>query len=77
MAIKRNLHTIDRAIRLIIGVGSLVLTIGTPQVIGNDLVNLLVGLFGIVNIVAAVVANCPVYHVAGLSTYKDKACEKQ
>jgi hypothetical protein len=76
MAIKRNLHSVDRVLRLIIGVGCLALTIGKPEIIGNQVVNVLVGIFGVVNLWAGFVANCPVYHVTGFSTYSKKSAEK-
>lgn len=72
ISMKRNLHTIDRAARLLLGVGCLILTIGKPEIIGDDLINVLIGIFGVVNIWAAIVSNCPVYNMVGLSTYKNK-----
>jgi hypothetical protein len=60
----------DRFARLLIGIVCIATPFAYPNVIGNDMLNVLTGLFGAVNLWAAAVANCPVYHVSGLSTYK-------
>lgn len=69
MASTRNLHTIDRILRIVIG--SVLVYIGfiDGTIITNELLSILLGLFGGVNIVAGIVATCPVYKIAGISTY--------
>ena len=72
MAIKRNLHTIDIIVRLVIG-GSLVYVgfIDTSY-IANGTVRVLLGIFGAVNIVAGLLRACPIYALAGISTYREE-----
>ena len=72
MKIKRNLHNIDRIARLVIGVVCIYVGFIDTSIIGNSLVSTLVGIFGIVNIYAGLVASCPVYSLTGLSTYREK-----
>ena len=56
----RNEGTVDRAIRVVAGLGLLSLTFVGPQT--------LIGLFGIVPLVTGVVGSCPLYRVLGIST---------
>lgn len=69
MSFKRNLHSLDRVIRAIIGIVCLYLGFIDTSIIGNFLASILVGIFGLINIFAAVMAYCPVYGVTGISTY--------
>lgn len=72
MAIKRNLHTIDMIIRLIIGVALVYVGFIDTSYIANGTVRILLGIFGAVNIIAGLVRSCPVYALAGISTYRKK-----
>lgn len=69
--LKRNLHNIDRIIRVVLGLGLVYVGFIEPSVIGNDIAAILLGLFGVVNIGAGLVAHCPVYNLAGISTHKN------
>ena len=71
MTIKRNLHSLDRLARTIIGVGCIYYGFIDHNLITNTLISVLVGLFGLVNIGAAIMSHCPVYGISGLSTYKE------
>jgi len=74
MRFPRNLHTIDRGIRLVVGVGCVWLGfMASGEYFANQLVAVLVGLFGIVNVFAFAFNHCPVYHATGLSTYQKDA----
>jgi len=72
MLFKRNLHTIDRIARLVIGVVCVYVGFINTSIIDNTLVSTLVGIFGIVNIFAGFVSACPVYSLVGFSTFKNK-----
>jgi membrane-bound ClpP family serine protease len=72
MHIKRNLHNIDRLVRLVIGFGCLYVGFIDTSIIGNVLVSTIVGIFGIVNIFAAAFSYCPVYGLTGICTYRCK-----
>lgn len=69
MLFKKNLHTIDRAVRLVLGVGCTYIGFLDSSIIGNSLAAILVGIFGIINLFAAVFSYCPIYGLTGISTY--------
>ena len=75
MAIKRNLHWIDIIVRVVIGVALVYIGFVDTSYIANSTVRILLGVFGAVNLVAAAVRSCPVYALAGISTYREKKAE--
>ncbi len=70
MAIKRNLHNIDIAIRILIGIALIYFGFVDTSYISNDMTRWLLGVFGIVNFLAAVLRSCPIYALAGINTYQ-------
>ncbi|HEC18923.1 MAG TPA: DUF2892 domain-containing protein [Gammaproteobacteria bacterium] len=72
MHIKRNLHSIDILVRTIIGATLVYLSFIDTGLFANDLVRWLLGLFGAINLVAAVMRSCPIYAMAGISTYRSQ-----
>lgn len=56
----RNEHTIDRAIRIVIGLALLSLVFIGPKT--------LIGLVGIVPLATGLLGSCPLYTLLGLST---------
>ncbi len=59
----RNEHTIDRAVRVVLGVGLLsLLAVGPVPGWG------LVGLVGLVPLATGIAGSCPIYTIAGIST---------
>jgi len=70
MALERNMHTIDRAARIIVGLACVYIGFFDKSMIGNDLISALVGVFGVVNVGAAILLHCPVYRLAGISSYR-------
>jgi membrane-bound ClpP family serine protease len=72
MFFKRNLHTIDRVVRLLVGMGCVYLGFIDLNIIGNTLASTLVGIFGIINLFAALFSYCPVYGLTGISTYRSE-----
>ncbi len=63
----RNEHVVDRALRVLLGLGLLSLTVVGPQS--------WLGLVGLVPLVTGLVGSCPIYTVLGLRTCKDDSCE--
>lgn len=55
-----NEHTVDRAIRIVLGIALLSLTVVGPKS--------LYGLIGIVPLVTGIVGFCPLYRIIGVST---------
>lgn len=72
MPIKRNLHTLDRLTRIVIGVTCTYFGFVDHSIITNTTISILIGLFGVINIAAAITSHCPVYGISGISTYKDE-----
>jgi hypothetical protein len=69
MSIKRNLHAIDIIVRTLIGATLVYICFVDTNYIANDVVRWLLGIFGIINLLAAALRSCPIYALAGISTY--------
>jgi len=69
----KNLHSIDRLVRLFVGIICVYLGFFATHIIDHFVLNLILGLFGILNLFAAAVSHCPVYHMSGVSTFKPSA----
>jgi hypothetical protein len=70
MAIKRNLHSVDIAVRILIGVALVYICFVDTDYISNDVVRWLLGIYGVINLVSASLRSCPIYGLAGISTYR-------
>ncbi len=70
MAFKRNLHNIDITVRTLIGIALVYIGFIDTGYINNDVARWLLGIFGIVNLLAAALRSCPFYALAGISTYQ-------
>ncbi len=57
---KKNVGTVDRALRIILGLGLLSLTVVGPQTLW--------GLIGIVPLMTGALSFCPLYPILGLNT---------
>ena len=66
----RNMHTIDRYVRLTIGVICIYLGFIDTSLIANRIVAALVGVFGVTNLWAFFTSRCPVYTLTGFSTLR-------
>lgn len=64
----QNMHKLDSALRIVLGCALVWVGFFDSTFISNSWVSGAVGVFGVLNIIAAVVGFCPVYHLAGLST---------
>ena len=72
MNFKRNLHTIDRMIRVIFSMVFIYFGFVDSSYISHNVLAMLVGGFGVFNLIVVAVGHCPLYGLVGLSTYKDK-----
>lgn len=70
MRIKRNLHNIDIAVRFLIGATLIYVCFVDSNYIGNDIARWLLGMYGVVNLISAGLRSCPIYTLAGISTYR-------
>ncbi|MBU1296238.1 MAG: DUF2892 domain-containing protein [Gammaproteobacteria bacterium] len=69
---KKNLHLVDRIIRGVIGVVFTGFALFNGDNLEEPVLEVLIGVFGVLNLISLFSGWCPVYHVAGISTYKDK-----
>ncbi|MDH5766125.1 MAG: DUF2892 domain-containing protein [Gammaproteobacteria bacterium] len=69
MHLTRNLHTIDQAIRLLLGIACIYLGIIDQEIINNKTISILIIIFGFINLAAGLSRHCMVYKLAGISTY--------
>lgn len=69
---KRNLHPADRLVRGIIGIFFTGFALLNGDFINEPILEASIGIFGFLNLISLLSGWCPVYHVAGISTYKDK-----
>ncbi len=74
----RNMHTIDRYVRLTIGITCIYIGFIDTSLIANRIVAALIGVFGMTNLWAFFTARCPVYTMAGFSTLRhDQPASKE
>jgi len=69
MAIPRNLHSVDIAVRTITGLALVYVGFIDAELITNSVVRILLGAFGVLNLIAAAMRYCPIYGLARFSTY--------
>lgn len=67
---KRNMGQIDRLIRVVTGLVMMYFGFINQAVIGNLTINIIVGIFGIISILFAYLAFCPIYTLGNVSTLK-------
>lgn len=68
MKLKHNMRHLDRAVRAGIGVALMYFGFVDTSLINDTIINGALGAFGILNLVSAAFAHCPVYKLAGIST---------
>lgn len=71
MAITSNLSQIDRFIRGAIGVAVTGFAVFNGNLIEDAFIEILLGIFGLLNLISLVFGWCPVYQLAGISTKSD------
>ena len=72
MAFKRNLSRLDQVLR--IGVGLVLVYMGfvDTSLIGDTYLATAAGVFGVINVLVGIGGNCPLYTVAGISTFSSR-----
>jgi len=68
---KRNLHNLDRLVRVIIGLICVYFGFIDTSYLPQTMVATLIGVLGVVNLFAAITMHCPLYGLTGISTYKE------
>ncbi len=63
-----NMHAVDRALRIVIGLACIYVGFVEGSLIPNAVISVIVGCFGIVNLVSATLGHCPVYRLGGIRT---------
>ncbi len=64
----RNAGKLDRSLRVMMGTVLIYFGFIDTSFISQPLLATLIGIFGVINILAAVTGVCPVYALAGIST---------
>lgn len=68
MKVTKNLNSMDRALRGIIGIVITSFAIFNGDFINEPIVEILLFVFGTLNLISLTVGWCPVYHLAGINT---------
>lgn len=66
--LKQNANKLDRGLRLAIGLCLMVVAAPGTELLGGSIFQLAIFLFGVLNIVTAVLGWCPVYQMAKISS---------
>ncbi|MCW4631072.1 MULTISPECIES: YgaP family membrane protein [Marinomonas] len=69
---KKNLHPLDRSIRGVIGILFTGIALFNGDLLNDPLLETLIGIFGSLNLISLAFGWCPVYHLANISTCKEK-----
>ncbi|MEW5756352.1 MAG: DUF2892 domain-containing protein [Pseudomonadota bacterium] len=67
---KKNASSMDRIARIVIAAICIYLGFIDSSIIGDQLLAIALGVFGVVNLFVAFSGFCPVYALAGISTCK-------
>ncbi len=68
----RNMGSVDRLIRIALGLTCIAIGILASDVIGVPLLNLLLVIFGVVNLISSAASVCPAYAVCDISTVESE-----
>ena len=69
---KKNLHLIDRSLRGIIGVTVTAFALFNGDYLQEPVLEVLLGVFGALNLISLATGWCPIYHLANISTRKSE-----
>ena len=70
---KKNMGQIDRIIRIMTGLVMMYFGFIDQSVIDSLVVNIIIGIFGIISIIFAYLSFCPIYTLGNVSTASDKS----
>jgi len=68
--LERNLSTMDRVIRTILGLVMIYVAYFESEVLSSLSLSIILGVIGIFFIIIAIISVCPLYNLIGLSTYR-------
>jgi hypothetical protein len=68
MAIHANLSLLDRTLRGAIGISVTAFAFFNGNIIDDVFIEILLGIFGVLNLISLLSGWCPVYQIAGVST---------
>lgn len=68
--LERNLSTLDRIIRTILGLVMIYVAYFESEVLSSISLSIILGVIGISFIVIAIISVCPLYNLIGFSTYR-------
>lgn len=71
----RNMHWIDRGLRVVVGAFCTWAGFWDPTLVPNAILSYAVGGFGVLNLLSALLAHCPVYLIAGISSLPGPASD--
>ncbi len=70
IAIQPNIGRMDQIIRLVISLAMIYIGFIDKTILPDPVSSLVLGIFGVINLVVALVRYCPLYAVTGINTYK-------
>ena len=77
MKFPRNMCLLDRTIRIIVGITLVYLGFFDSTLVADTVLSVLLGIIGLVNLGSALLAYCPIYHLANISTAASKLNTEQ
>lgn len=72
MKIRLNMNKLDRGLRIAGSVLLVYIGFVNTGILANSVINILLGSFGLLNLVSACAGFCPVYQLAQFSTHTEK-----
>lgn len=69
--LKQNLHFWDRIMRGVIGVAVTGFALFNGDMLNDPLLEVLLGIFGVLNLISLGTGWCPVYALTGINTHSD------
>ena len=66
----RNMHPIDQVFRVLLGMALIFIGFFNRDLVSEPLLGILLGGFGMINLISGISGVCPVYTLAGISTLK-------
>ena len=70
MNIQMNMCKVDRGLRIVLSLALIYIGFIDYHLLSNMVINYLIGAFGLLNLISALVGFCPVYFMAHISTYR-------
>lgn len=71
--ITKNLHFWDRVMRGVIGVCVTTFALFNGDMLNEPILEILLGVFGLLNLISLLTGWCPVYALTGINTHPDSS----